>query len=162
MPARPESFEYAMWLTLRNYHLPTAVQTRLGNDILRLTEKFFLASAPELEIPERSHAGFATHYFASASDGPTSRCGRAYRSRLPPDRITDEPAKTTCSHCRRCLVRDGVLTSVESDELLRAVGASLELDSAGNSGYTEEEGGEEHASSPSIPVRPAVHPGGAG
>lgn len=97
-----DAFEFRVWRLLAHYDIPANVQTAVGTEVLNLAYEF-LGIKPEAETPHhfaRKYAlGDAVHYFPKGDD--MSRCGRALRSRLRATRITEDPNKTTCGHCRR-------------------------------------------------------------
>lgn len=99
---QPANFEYGMWHILRRYELDPKVQTALGNELLELVRDYLPISVRmRRTLPVRPYStGDAVHYFSS-SVSSISICSRFYRNRLPAERITTDPDKATCQHCRK-------------------------------------------------------------
>ena len=109
----PQTFEYELWRLLNGHNISRPVQTRLGNQILALARKHFGVTDAEYQgDPAGGYAkGTSIHYFRNAA-AERSACGRMYRRRLQTSRITYNPLKSTCSHCRHAA---GINTGIPGD-----------------------------------------------
>lgn len=114
-----DTFEYQLWHLLSRYPISSTAQTAIGREVIKLANEF-LGIKPDTEPPRdysRKYVlGDAIHYLPPGDQ--FSRCGRAERKRLRANRITDDPRKATCGHCKRWAKLDSAngLIKLDSSE----------------------------------------------